>query len=285
MGLERVEPAAAGPRTRRARPRPKAAPATRDLATRRADVAAQASARVRPPRRWLPRIVVLCTLAGITVVLPLTGNVMPGNGTFVAGAQAAEADMPATVEAVTRFAVGTTPPPGIAAAVGTVTREEIAASRYEVRNPLPGCDPKVRATGTNGRLNRADLCVLWDGHFQLRADAASSLAELNFAYRAKFGRDLCLVDGYRDLATQKVLKATKGGIAATPGKSNHGWGLAVDLCSLETTGAPGKWIRANGHIYGWGNPNWALPGGSGATEPWHWEFTRAVLADGEHYTS
>jgi hypothetical protein len=259
--------------------------APRDIATARAQVAAQDRAGVRHPRRWMPRIVVLCTLAGITVVLPLTGNVSPGNGTFVAGAQAAQAAMPATVDAVTRFAVVTTPPPSIAAAVDAATRDEIAASRYEVRNPLPGCDPRVRPTGTNGQLNRSDLCVLWDGTHQLRADAASSLAELNLAFRAKFGRDLCLVDGYRDLATQKVLKATKGGIAATPGKSNHGWGLAIDMCAPETTGAAWKWMKDNGATYGWANPNWALRGGSGPTEAWHWEYTRAVLADGEHYTS
>lgn len=284
MGLESVEPAAAGPRTRRGR-RPKAVPdVSQDLATRRADAAVQARG-ARPPQRWLPRIVVLCTLAGITVVLPLTGNVSPGNGTFVAGAQAAEPDMPATVDAVTRFAVVTTPPRGITAAVGAATPDEIAASRNDIRNPLPGCDPRVRPTGTNGQLDMADLCTLWDGHFQLRADAASALAELNLAFHAKFGRDLCLVDAYRDLARQKLYKATKGEIAAVPGKSNHGWGLAVDLCSIETSGPAKKWMDDNGAVYGWANPNWALPGGSGATEPWHWEYTRGVLADGEHYTS
>jgi hypothetical protein len=31
-------------------------------------------------------------------------------------------------------------------------------------------------------------------------------------------------------------------------------------------------MRANAPRYGWENPDWALPGGPGPYEPWHWEY-------------
>ncbi|NMR20828.1 M15 family metallopeptidase [Cellulomonas fimi] len=256
-------------------------------ARREAELAAQAQVPPHPlhPRRWLPRFAVLAALAGITVALPLTENVSPGNGTFVAGAQAAAVPLPSTVEALTGVVVTTTPPPAIAADGTTALRAEVAASRSEERDPLPGCDGADRPAGANGQLRTSDLCTLWTGSLQLRGDAAYSIAELNLAFRARFGRDLCLTDGYRTLAEQRVLKSRKGGLAAVPGRSNHGWGLAIDLCSPETKGATGRWIKENGPIYGWENPDWALSGGSGPFEPWHWEYTRGVMEDGEYYSS
>ena len=270
MGLEPVEPTAPGTSSRRAR--------------REAELAARARARSRTPNRarWIPRLALLGALAGITVVLPLTANVSPGS---VANAVAADSGLPATIEAVTTVRVATVPPPAIAATDAMATRSDIAASRSEERDPLPGCDGTRRAAGANGQLKTSDLCTLWDGQLQLRGDAASSLAELNLAFRARFGRDVCLTDGYRTIGEQRSLKATKGGLAAVPGRSNHGWGLAVDLCSNETRGAGWTWIRENGAIYGWENPDWAMRGGSGPYEPWHWEYTRGVAEDGEYYSS
>ncbi len=238
------------------------------------------------PGRWFARAGVLAALAGVTVVVPLTqGADSVASGTLVATAQAAESGLPSTVEALTSMPVDTTPPATITAGPAAVDRSAVAASRSFERSPLPGCDGALRAAGANGQLATADLCTLWDGTAQLRADAASALAEMNLAYRAKFGRDLCLVDAYRTLGEQEVLKRTRGGLAAVPGKSNHGWGLAIDLCSTETHGEGWDWIQQNGGIYGWENPAWALSGGSGPFEPWHWEYTRGVQEDGEYYSS
>ena len=128
-----------------------------------------------------------------------------------------------------------------------------------------------------------DLCTLWDGHTQIRGDAATALAEFNRAYVARFGADMCLVSGYRTLAQQRAVKASRGSFAATPGKSNHGWGLAVDFCSVLTSGERWTWLNANAPTFGWENPSWALPTGSGPHEKWHWEFTKGVKADGEYY--
>jgi D-alanyl-D-alanine carboxypeptidase len=237
------------------------------------------------PGRWFARGGILAALAGITVVIPLTQGVDPGTGSFVATAQAAEAGLPSTVEALTAQPVDTAPPASIAASTAPVDRSAFAASRSFERSPLPGCDGTTRPSGANGQLATADLCTLWDGSMQLRADAASSLAEMNLAFRAKFGRDLCVTDAYRTLAEQRVLKRQKGGLAAVPGRSNHGWGLAIDLCSTDTRGEVFDWIKENGGVYGWENPAWALSGGSCPHEPWHWEYTRGVQEDGEYFAS
>ncbi len=33
-----------------------------------------------------------------------------------------------------------------------------------------------------------------------------------------------------------------------------------------------QWLRENAADYGWQNPDWALPGGNGPQEAWHWEY-------------
>jgi LAS superfamily LD-carboxypeptidase LdcB len=65
-------------------------------------------------------------------------------------------------------------------------------------------------------------------------------------------------------------------LAATPGKSNHGWGLAVDLGDgIQNFGTPQhEWIRANASRYGWVLPAWAQENGS-RPGPWHFEYMRS----------
>ena len=164
--------------------------------------------------------------------------------------------------------------PRLLSAPGTilVTR----ASRSGERPVLPGCDGAVHrvASLSNGRLPSSILCTLWDPRFRLRSDAAVALAKLNIAYRQHFGTNICISGTYRTLSEQVRLKGEKPGLAATPGTSEHGWGLAADLCNGPDRygSAQYVWLRDNGAAYGWGNPDWALPGGSGPREPWHWEY-------------
>ena len=163
--------------------------------------------------------------------------------------------------------------PDLLAAPRNLTADR--ASRSSERSVLPGCTGVVKITkAPNGELPSSELCTLWDPRHRLRADAAVALAKLNVAYQQHFGDDICLTDSYRSLAEQRRLKAIKPGLAATPGTSEHGWGLAVDLCDgVETgTGARYQWLRANAGAYGWANPAWALPGGDGPQEAWHWEY-------------
>ncbi|HWJ85037.1 MAG TPA: D-alanyl-D-alanine carboxypeptidase family protein [Cellulomonas sp.] len=257
---------------------------TRSAQRRGAVAPSPAAASRRRPGRALTRVGVLTTLAAVTVVIPVSQGATAGTA-VISGEPLTSATLPNTVSALTAAPASMLPPASLVPTDGAVAARALAsaASRDETRSLLPGCDPAARAAGSNGLLAEKDLCTLWDGHTRLRADAASSLAEFNAAYVARFGADMCLASGYRTLAEQRSVKARKGGLAAAPGKSNHGWGLAVDFCSELTSGERWTWINQNAPMFGWENPAWAKPGGSGPYEKWHWEYTKGVKADGEYY--
>jgi len=148
-------------------------------------------------------------------------------------------------------------------------------SRGHERAVLPGCFGDVPlAKASNGQLPATMLCTLWDAKHQLRSDAAVALAKLNVAYQQTFGHPICVSDAYRTLNQQYAVKAERGYLAATPGRSVHGLGRAVDLCDdVENFGsATHQWMVDNAPRYGWINPDWAQPGGSGPREAWHWEY-------------
>jgi hypothetical protein len=105
-----------------------------------------------------------------------------------------------------------------------------------------------------------------------RPDAAAAFDRLSAAYAARFGHPLRVTDSYRDYAHQVSTKAAKPGLAAEPGTSNHGWGLAADIVVGNYSSPDYLWLRANGPRYGWDNPTWARQGGS-RPEKWHWDFT------------
>ncbi|WP_179951068.1 M15 family metallopeptidase [Xylanimonas oleitrophica] len=144
--------------------------------------------------------------------------------------------------------------------------------------PYPGCDGVVTEPGTNGRVPASELCDIWQDPFHVRADAAVRLEPLNDAYEKTFGEPLCLTGGYRSYEEQVRLKSQKPTLAATPGRSNHGWGLAVDICDYSYAGERWDWLKEHGPEFGWDNPPWARRGGEGPYEPWHWEYTEAVDA-------
>lgn len=138
----------------------------------------------------------------------------------------------------------------------------------DVSQHLPGCDPSVGWEGQNGRLTAASLCDIGNGE-KLRNDAAVAFAEMNYRFKEDFGRDICLTDTYRTLSGQYATKARAGFMAATPGTSVHGWGLAIDLCSSDARGPAKAWLEENGAAWGWVNPSWAK---STKWEPWHFEY-------------
>ena len=144
---------------------------------------------------------------------------------------------------------------------------------------LPGCDGKAHdADGyANGRLPTAVLCELPGGSGErLRPDAAVAFVGLAAGYQAAFGEPICLTDSYRTLGQQQQLRRSKPRLAARPGSSEHGWGLAVDLsCGVQSFRTEQHaWMRENAGTYGWFLPDWARRGGS-RPEPWHWEFSGA----------
>lgn len=78
----------------------------------------------------------------------------------------------------------------------------------------------------------------------------------------------------RSIQQQRQLKAewtAKGqpGKAATPGTSNHGWGIAVDIPN-DTAQA---WLRRNAARFGWSNAE-----GQRVGENWHWGYVGASQA-------
>lgn len=126
----------------------------------------------------------------------------------------------------------------------------------------------------NGRLPRSALCpLLGRAGEALRPRAAAAFNALSAAYQADHGRPLCVTDSYRSYDQQVAVKATRGRWAATPGRSDHGLGRAVDLCGgvERFDSAAHRWMVANAPRYGWVHPAWAQAGGS-LPEPWHWEF-------------
>lgn len=142
---------------------------------------------------------------------------------------------------------------------------------------LPGCDGQAHDISghANGRLPKAVLCELPGGSGErLRADAAVSFVGLAAAYQAAFGEPICLTDGYRPLVEQQQLRRTKPRLAARPGYSEHGWGLAVDLsCGVQSFNSDRHaWMVAHAGRYGWFLPEWAQRTGA-RPEPWHWEFS------------
>jgi hypothetical protein len=164
-----------------------------------------------------------------------------------------------------------------------LTAEEKAVRRPQLRAPsrLPaGASPVVAELAgrwSNGQIPAEAMCAVeFDVRHRLQCDAADALADLNDAYRAHFGTNLALTDSYRSLAGQVAVKQAKGILAATPGTSNHGWGLAVDIAGIGGLGqfdAPGYlWLKEHAEDFGWHHPRGMEPGGSSPQEPWHWEF-------------
>lgn len=132
----------------------------------------------------------------------------------------------------------------------------------------------------NGRIPLSEMCsASWASRHLFRCDADQALEDLNWAYRATFGVNLTITSSYRTYDEQVALKAAKPTLAATPGTSNHGWGLAVDLGGgVQTFGsAQHNWLRANANSFGWFHPSWAQYDGS-LPEPWHWEYAGAVAS-------
>lgn len=128
--------------------------------------------------------------------------------------------------------------------------------------------PAELAAFGNGRIPASALTPIGVGNHRLYGPAANSFQRL-MADASAAGVTIGVTDSYRsydsqvDLARRKGLYSN-GGLAATPGTSNHGWGLSVDL-DLDSTAQ--AWMRQNGARYGFVED---VP-----REPWHWTYRAA----------
>lgn len=120
----------------------------------------------------------------------------------------------------------------------------------------------------NGRIPEGALVSIGEAGHSLWAPAARSFQQLRAAAAAD-GVTIGVTDSYRtyesqvDLAQRKGLYSS-GGLAATPGTSNHGWGMSLDL-DLDSQAQ--SWMRQNGARYGFVED---VP-----REPWHWTYRPA----------
>lgn len=126
----------------------------------------------------------------------------------------------------------------------------------------------------NGQLDKSTLDQIpangtqLTGSHKLNSIAAKAYAEMVAAAEAD-GITWKVTDSYRDYDSQVSLAAkkglySKGGLAAVPGTSNHGWGSAVDL---DLTPEAQEWLNTNAGTYGFSTI---------AREPWHWEHKASV---------
>jgi hypothetical protein len=160
---------------------------------------------------------------------------------------------------------------------------------------------QVLIEAQNGKLT--GLTPIGPGH-QINAEAAQAYLEMVDAAKQD-GISWKITDSYRPYEIQdkifdwkyfkqtgkKRKKGTSGTPVAYPGKSNHGWGSAVDL--KVGKGDPAyEWLLCNSTKFGFSNPfiryksiktmimkdDCKALKSQSPTEPWHWEHTESAKA-------
>lgn len=125
--------------------------------------------------------------------------------------------------------------------------------------------PAALAAYGNGHIPAEALAPIGIGAHRLWAPAASAFQAMRDD-AARAGVSIGVTDSYRpydeqvDLAKRKGLYRD-GGLAAVPGTSAHGWGLALDV-DVDDAGL--AWLRSNAGRYGFAETT--------PREPWHWEY-------------
>ncbi|GID98298.1 D-alanyl-D-alanine carboxypeptidase family protein [Amorphoplanes digitatis] len=125
--------------------------------------------------------------------------------------------------------------------------------------------PNELAGYGNGKIPANALEKVGNTGHKLWAPAAESLNRMITDAKAQ-GVTIGITDSYRsydeqvDVARRKGLYS-QGGLAAKPGTSEHGWGMATDL---DLNNKAQAWMRANGEKYGFVENT--------PREPWHWAF-------------
>lgn len=126
--------------------------------------------------------------------------------------------------------------------------------------------PAELAAYGNGKIPASALHEVGSTGHRLWAPAAQALTGLISAAAAD-GVRVGITDSYRSYAGQVDVAQRKGlysqgGLAAVPGTSDHGWGMAVDL---DLDASAQAWMRAHGAEHGFVEDT--------PREPWHWAYT------------
>ena len=191
-----------------------------------------------------------------------------GNGQAFGAALSAAVTQGSATSAVPAMATAAMP---AAPAVGWTPRPPAVSSApsYAPQIQTGKLDPpaELKIYG-NGKIPPGALTEIGVGSHRLYGPAAESFNRMMADAKAA-GVDVGVTDSYRsyeqqvDLAERKGLYS-QGGLAATPGTSNHGWGLSLDL---DLNSEAQAWMRANGEKYGFVED---VP-----REPWHWTYRAA----------
>jgi hypothetical protein len=165
----------------------------------------------------------------------------------------------------------------IAAAATAAKAKAAAAGTPVFVTSIPTAD----GDGSNGHMAMSAMCLVPWGTDQigspqyLRCDAEAALTRLNDAFRAHFGDPIAMDLTYRSYADQVKVAAYYGSLAATPGTSTHGLGIALDVQEWPTIYGFGTarydWLVANGPTYGWFAPA-NLRQTAADPEYWHFEY-------------
>lgn len=168
--------------------------------------------------------------------------------------------------------------PSSSAALGTATTRA-AASAFDQVLATQVTDTSATSTARNADGIPADLARYGNGRipttalgnvagtsWQMWAPAADGLSQL-LAAAKRDGVSIGINDAYRSYDEQVEMVRRKGlysrgGLAAEPGTSQHGWGLAADL---QLDGSATAWMQANAERFGFERTL--------SREPWHWEYT------------
>lgn len=123
----------------------------------------------------------------------------------------------------------------------------------------------------NGRLSASELAPIGGGLY-LSRQAAAQFNAMNAEARRRFGQSITVRAAYRTYATQvyfwHLYRSGGGNLAAYPGTSNHGLGIAVDLASTRS-----RWIVDQiGYPYGWSKRLSDAP-----SEWWHVRWTASIV--------
>jgi hypothetical protein len=132
--------------------------------------------------------------------------------------------------------------------------------------------------GQNGVVPSGDLCVIpFLTSHRIRCGTLPDLLAFNDAYYARFGANLPIdswrYSTFRSYADQVAVWNEIGPpIAARPGTSPHGYGLAVDFVERYGFGSvQNRWLAAYGPRYHWVRQPWHDQGGSWG-EWWHFDY-------------
>jgi len=137
----------------------------------------------------------------------------------------------------------------------------------------------------NGRLPDSVLVPLSFGKGKLHRSAAAAFEQLIAASGLKFPG---VTSSYRSMVDQIRVKREEPSLAATPGKSNHGWGLAIDIDNgnralFDPILQYFKYNAYKFNIYGLraDKTDQFYTKGFYKGEEWHWEYKGGVSSGDE----